>query len=242
MSNQPLKVPYINLEYNQDKLIERDIHWKEIQEEFEEFRNRPNDDTLYFQSWIPISKEIHTHFEFNTERPWYSKTNPEFNNIILEEDDPNMDITGVYMVDLNGKHDIKGVTNHRILKYKEEPVHLRFYGVSDNATQVKNYIDECINVYQHGDTHNDTNEYRKGKRLVKFMQAMEKKNREYGFVLLLTPIVNEHTDSAGTWRWHKWGKYIGHHEIEHEYLNDEEGVDFVFVWHLIPVVKDDEVE
>lgn len=69
------KIPYINLEYNQDKLIERDIHWKEIQEEYEEFRGRPNDDTLYFQSWIPISKEIHTHFEFNTERPWYSKTN-----------------------------------------------------------------------------------------------------------------------------------------------------------------------
>ena len=64
MSKPTLKIPYINLEYNQDKLIERDIHWKEIQEEFEEFRNRPNDDTLYFQSWIPISKEIHTHFEF----------------------------------------------------------------------------------------------------------------------------------------------------------------------------------
>ena len=73
------------------------------------------------------------------------------------------------------------------------------------------------------------------------MQAMEKENREYGFVLLLTPIVNEHTDSAGTWRWHKWGKYIGHHEIKHEYLNDEEDIDFVFVWELVPVVKDDEV-
>ena len=30
MSNQTLKIPYINLKYNQDKLIERDIHWKEI--------------------------------------------------------------------------------------------------------------------------------------------------------------------------------------------------------------------
>ena len=121
------KIPYVNLEYNQEKLEERDIRWKEIQDELEEFRSRPNEDTLYFQSWIPISKEIHTHFEFNTERPWYSKINPEFNNIILEEDDPNMDITGVYMVDLNlnGKHDIKGVTNHRILKYKEEPGILR---------------------------------------------------------------------------------------------------------------------
>ena len=104
--SKPYKIPYVNLEYNQDKLIERDIHWKKIQEEFEEFRNRPNDDTLYFQSWVPISKEIHTHFEFNTERPWYSKTNPEFNNIILEEDNTNLDITGVYMVDVN-YHDLR---------------------------------------------------------------------------------------------------------------------------------------
>ena len=74
------------------------------------------------------------------------------------------------------------------------------------------------------------------------MQAMEEENREHGFVLLLTPIINEHTNSAGAWRWYKWGKYIGHHNIKHEYLNDEDGIDFVFVWHLIPVVKDDEVK
>ena len=36
MSNQTLKVPYINLKYNQEKLKERDIRWKEIQEEHEE--------------------------------------------------------------------------------------------------------------------------------------------------------------------------------------------------------------
>jgi len=154
-----------------------------------------------------------------------------------------MDITGVYMVDLNGEHDIEGLTNHRILKYKEEPVHIHFYGVSDNATQVKKYIDDCIKAYQHGyqhaNKHNDIDKYFEGEDLVEFMQAMKKENRKYGFVLLLTPIVNEHRDSAGTWRWHKWGQYIGHHKIEHEYLNDEEGVDFVFVWHLIPVVKDE---
>ena len=36
------------------------------------------------------------------------------------------------------------------------------------------------------------------------------------------------------------GQYIGHHKIEHEYLNDEENIDFVFVWGLHSVVKDDE--
>lgn len=244
MSNQ-YKIPYINLEYNQEKLNERDIHWKKIQEEYEEFKDYPIDDALRFQPWTPISKEIHTNFEFNSERPWYSKHNSKYNNIILEEDDPNMDFTGVYMTHLNGDHDIDNLTNYRKLKRFEEPTNLHFYGVSDNATQVKKYIDDCINVYQkgyeHADEHNDIDKYFDGEDLIEFMQTMEEQNREYCFVLLLTPIVNEHRDSAGTWRWHKWGQYIGHHKIEHEYLNDEEGIDFVFVWGLHPVVKDDKV-
>lgn len=113
MSNQTLKVPYINLEYDQEKLEERDIRWKKIQEEYEEFKGIPIDDNLRFQSWIPISKETHKHFEFNTDKPWYSKKDDTLNNIILEEDDPNMDITGVYMVDLNGEHDIEELTNYK---------------------------------------------------------------------------------------------------------------------------------
>lgn len=239
MSNQ-YKIPYINLEYDQEKLNERDIRWKKIQEEYEEFKNIPIDDTLRLQPWVPISKEIHTNFEFNSERPWYSKHNSKYNNVILEEDDPNMDFTGVYMTHLNGDHDIDNITNHRKLNRFEKPANLHFYGVSDNATQVKKYINECIDVYQQNYQHTDTNKYHKGEQLVKFMQAMEEKKHEYGFVLLLTPIVNEHTDSACTWRWHKWGKYIGHHKIEHEYLNDEEGIDFVFVWKLVAVVKDED--
>lgn len=240
------KIPYVNLEYNQEQLEERDIRWKEIQDEQPHLKIIPNDDNLRFQPWVPISKETHTNFRFLTNCPWYSQKNKSFNNIILEEDDPTMDFTGVYMTHLNGDHDIDALTNHRKLKYKEEPVHLHLYGVSDNATQIKKYIDDCINIYQqcykHADKHNDIDKYFDGEDLIEFMQTMEKENREYGFVLLLTPIVNEHTDSAGTWRWHKWGKYIGHHEIKHEYLNDEEGIDFIFVWELVPVVKDDEVK
>lgn len=78
------KIPYVNLEYNKEKLKERDIRWKEIQDEQPQLKNVPNDDTLRFQPWVPISKETHTNFAFNTERPWFSKHNPEVNNIILE--------------------------------------------------------------------------------------------------------------------------------------------------------------
>lgn len=201
------KIPYINLEYDQEKLSERDIRWKKIQEEYEKCKGIPIDDNLRFQPWIPISKETHAHFEFNTDKPWHSKQNNTINNIILEEDEPNMDFTGVYLTHLNGDHDIEELTNYRKLKRFEKPANLHFYGVSDNATQIKKYIDDCINIYQqgyeHADEHNDIDKYFDGEDLIEFMQAMEKQNREYGFVLLLTPIMNEHTDSAGTWRWHK---------------------------------------
>lgn len=240
MSEQ-YKIPYINLEYDQEELNERDIRWKKIQDEYEECKNIPINDTLRFQPWTPISKEIHTNFEFNSERPWYSKHNSKYDNIILEEDNPDMDFSGVYMTHLNGKHDIDNLTNYRQLKCYEVPGRFNIFGVSDNATQVKKYLDESIKAYQEDNKQSAFGDFFQGKKLVQFMQAMEEQNREYGFVLLLTPIVNEHTDSAGTWRWHKWGQYIGRHKIEHEYLNDEKDIDFVFVWSLHAVVKDDEV-
>lgn len=236
------KIPYLNLELNQDKLKERDIIWKAIQEENKELRGIENDDSLRFQPWIPISKEVHTNYRFIEGYPWYSEYDETINNIILEEDDPNMDITGVYMTHLNGDHDIDGLTNHRTLQFSEEPVHLYSWGVSDNATQAKKYIDECIMAYQQGLDYEGIGDFFQGKQLVQFMQAMEEENREYGFVLLLTPIINEHNHKWGGWRWHKWGEYIGHHQIEYEYLNDEDGVDFVFVWKLVAVVKDEGVK
>lgn len=150
-----------------------------------------------------------------------------------------MDITGIYLTHLNGDHDIDELTNHRTLQFSEEPVHLYCWGVSDNATQAKKYIDECIEAYQQGLDYEGDGDFFQGKQLVQFMQAIEEENREYGFVLLLTPIVNEHNHEWGGWRWHKWGEYLGHHQIEHEYLNDEDGVDFVFVWKLVAVVKDE---
>lgn len=54
-------IPYINLEYNPEKLKERAAHWKEIKEAYEEFKDYPDDDPLHFQPWTPISKKTHTH-------------------------------------------------------------------------------------------------------------------------------------------------------------------------------------
>jgi len=52
------------------------------------------------------------------------------------------------------------------------------------------------------------------------------------YVLVMSPIFKKHQPEDGGWRWHKWGDYIGTHDIQHEYLYDEEGIEHVFLFHL----------
>lgn len=52
------------------------------------------------------------------------------------------------------------------------------------------------------------------------------------FVITLTEVRKDSQPEYGGWRWHKWGEYIGDHEIEHEYLADERGIDRVFCFHI----------
>lgn len=55
-------------------------------------------------------------------------------------------------------------------------------------------------------------------------------------VILMTPIFKI-TDPD--WRWHKWGPYIGVHHPRHEYIMDEEDIDYVFVFSIYKIVKYD---
>ena len=55
-------------------------------------------------------------------------------------------------------------------------------------------------------------------------------NRE--FVIKLTPVKKANQSEEGGWRWHKWGEYIGVHEITSEYLYDEPIVEEVFCYHI----------
>jgi hypothetical protein len=60
----------------------------------------------------------------------------------------------------------------------------------------------------------------------------ELENSERKFVVTLTEIRRAYQDPSGGWRWHKWGDYIGTHDIQHEYLYDEEGIEAVLVYHI----------
>lgn len=52
------------------------------------------------------------------------------------------------------------------------------------------------------------------------------------FVLYLTCVRKDEQESWGGWRWHKWGEYIGEHEITTEYLYDEPVVEKVYCFHV----------
>lgn len=52
------------------------------------------------------------------------------------------------------------------------------------------------------------------------------------FTITLTQVRKSDQPAEGGWRWHKWGTYIGTHEIQHEYLYDEKGIESVYVYHI----------
>lgn len=55
------------------------------------------------------------------------------------------------------------------------------------------------------------------------------------FVLLVTTITQASQPDRGGWRWHKWGEYIGTHEVKYEYLYDQPEIEEVLVYHIYPL-------
>ena len=58
------------------------------------------------------------------------------------------------------------------------------------------------------------------------------KDSDRQFFITIKSVKKENQDPDGGWRWHKWGPYIGTHEITTEYLYDEPIVEEVFVYHI----------
>jgi len=56
------------------------------------------------------------------------------------------------------------------------------------------------------------------------------------FAVGFTEVVREEQSAGGGWRWHKWGPYIGTHDIQCEYLYDESGIERVFTFQLVEVI------
>lgn len=54
------------------------------------------------------------------------------------------------------------------------------------------------------------------------------------FFIMVTPVYRKEQSSPfGGFRFHKWGKYIGKHDIRHEYLCDEKDMDMVYTFRVL---------
>lgn len=132
------------------------------------------------------------------------------NNILIMQDDYREDFTGVYISDLNASHVIEHLTDYKEVRNFDSPIYYERYGVADNASQVLDYYDSLCK---------DHPDYVKDKE----------------FIIILTPIFRDSQPSAGGWRWHKWGPYLGKFESRCEYLHDEKGIDFVLCFKIVEV-------
>ena len=171
-------------------------------------------------------------------QPWKLINSENYSNLILEEDDPDLDTTGIYMEALNARHHIERLTDYTTVNPMGDKClyTANLYGVADNATQVIRHLENSVKTYLFGNDLED--DFWLGRALVKMIELYP----EYKLVLLMTPHVNTKDCSWGGWRWHKWGEYIGVHEPQHEYLSCEQGIDYVLSYDLEIVKKIDEEE
>lgn len=211
------KLPFVNLEITSEKLKKSNERWEELKKENPEIFKDEDDSGSMFQ-------------------PWKLMNNENYSNLILEEDDPNLDTTGIYLEALNARHHIERLTDYKTVNPMSNKYlyTVNTYGVADNATQVIRHLENSLKTYFYGNDFDD--EFYLGKSLVKMIELYP----EYKLVLLMTPHMNTKDCSWGGWRWHKWGEYIGVHEPRHEYLSYEKGIDYVLSYDLEIVRKIEE--
>lgn len=142
--------------------------------------------------------------------------------IVLDEDDADLDTSAIYVSNGNAHNDINTVTNYDLAQ--DYPCSDWLFGLADNATQVINYLNGCVRTYFTGNDLMDG--WYEGLQLVSLMQHPN------GKLILTTNFIPRGEEPHCGFRWHKNGDYIGKHDIQCEYLNDEVGIDYVMAWDL----------
>lgn len=150
---------------------------------------------------------------------WKSYEEPTVVDQILQES------TGVYLVsELNFDHTIESNTTNELIEHA--------YGMFDPnngeyTTNREKLLDKMKDGVRLFNGYGVCDNYEQVLKKYPFIESTDNK-----YVLVLSPIFKKHQPEDGGWRWHKWGEYIGTHDVQHEYLYDEEGIDHVFVFHL----------
>lgn len=144
---------------------------------------------------------------------------------VIAEDDENLDVTGLYIS--ASENIIPIVSNANLCDRTYDYVS----GVSDNATQVLEYLQESLDTYNLGNSL-DKSKFNTGLEVTRCMNQY----KQAKFIIMFTYIENFHNKNmtTGGWRWSRHGDYIGIYKPKYEYL-DYENIDYVLVWKLIPV-------
>lgn len=142
----------------------------------------------------------------------------------IKEDDvapEGFDYSGmVFTLNLNYSHVISSYSNKwREASYEETRDYwfISGYGLSDNIFSIKEHFKKEIQEYL---------DY-SGRQLPP---------EDMRFLIRVTPIFDDGNNTGG-FRPHKWGKYIGDRLTGEEYLADEDGVNQLYVFGLIPLVE-----
>ena len=200
------RVPLSTLPLDKDKCEQYNAKLETLIEEYKEqglFKNAPKAEER-FSPYQLITKVIE----------------PEL--IVLDEDDTDLDTSVIYVSNGNAHNDINTVTNYDLAE--DYPYSDWLFGLADNATQVVNYLNQCVRTYFTG--HDRMDDWYTGLQLVSWMQ------HPTGKFLLTTSFIPRGVEPRRGFRWHKNGEYIGKHNIQCEYLNDEVGIDYVMTWDL----------
>ena len=134
---------------------------------------------------------------------------------VAKDNRPLVELHGVYVYGLNDNHTLESITDYKEARNFDSPLYWCCYGVSDNASQVLDYYEHLLTNY--GDYMNDRK-----------------------FIIAMTPIFREDQPEYGGWRWHKWGQYIGDFEPKCEYLYNEQGIDYVWVFTILEIEECEE--
>lgn len=161
-------------------------------------------------------------------KPYTAITQATEKRLVLDEDTKTT-FKGCYWTSLNPENLIDHATAYET--YKHWPASSLAYGVSDNATQVFEHLQQTLETYLTKDSSHPF--FIRGKRLYKFLTT----NHNAVYMLGCHPVFNHHDNTSSGWRWHKWGPYLGKHTPQCEYLNEEKNIDYVLIWHLYPLKK-----
>jgi hypothetical protein len=139
--------------------------------------------------------------------------------------------------------------------YQQDPIYAaiaKALGGSDETIELKNGIYQLgcfggssfLGNYEHYPNFDEVNDDYRGpygvaddidQILAKYPE-LEASDRK--FIVTVTPVVKADQSPHGGWRWHKWGTYIGTHDIQCEYLYDEQGIEQVFCFHIYEKLSD----